>query len=588
MTTTDPKVDVVTVGAGWTSNILGWKLTAAGLTVTALEQGPNRWTFPDYAHDHDSIAYQVRKRMMSDISKETWTWRPNPRSSALPIRQFQAFHPGSGLGGSAMHWSGMLWRFLPSDFKYRSHYVERYGPGKLPDGNTIQDWPISYDELEPYYDAFEWDIGASGQAGNLRGDIVEGGNPFEGPRRRPYPNPPLVATAPSYLFKKACEELGYHPFPQPSGILSRAYHDPLGNYRSGCMYCGFCTRFGCEVDAKSTGVTTHLRPALATGRYVVRTGAHVTKINTVGGQATGVTYVDCDGVERFQPADVVIASGYPLGNVKLLLVSRSSDHPNGVGNDRNMVGRNFTYQIWQGPVTGLWEKRRWGLYMGNTSTIFDVYDLNGDNFDHSNVDFVGGAAIMAVLGEYAPAYGWSGFPALDGSTYGKSFVQQYGKWWDSMAPINVQGESLPYVDQFMDLDPHYTDAWGNPLLRLTFDWHENDQKMYAFVAKKAIEIMKVMNPDTIADSSTDLGPFQIPPYQSTHITGGAIMGDAPDTSVTNSYGQVWDTPNVFVTGATLYPQNPGANPTGTLCALAYRTGDAIVERYVNAPGELMS
>jgi gluconate 2-dehydrogenase alpha chain len=577
--TIEPKVDVVTVGGGWTSNILGWKLTQAGMRVVALEQGENRWTYPDFAHDHDSLAYSVRKRMMTDISRETWTWRPQPGAPALPMRQFGSFHPGAGLGGSAMHWSGMLWRFLPSDFRYRSHYVEKYGEDILPEGNMIQDWGITYEELEPYYDAFEWDIGASGQAGNLRGEIVEGGNPFEGSRSRPYPLPPLTATAPSYIFKDAAGELGYHPFPQPSGILSKAYHDPLGNFRSGCMYCGFCTRFGCEVDAKSTGMTTHAPPALATGLYEIRTGAHVVEVNSDGGLATGVTYVDCDGIERFQPADIVVLSAYPLTNVKLLLLSRSKEHPDGIGNDRGRVGKNFTYQLWETPITGLFKGRRLGLYMGNTSTIYVIYDYNADDFDHSGLGFVGGASIFSTPGEREPIGSYDDFVASDGATYGSTWIKEFGEEWDSTVPITIQGESLPYVDQFMDLDPNYRDEWGRPLLRLTFDWHENDRKLYAFLASKCKEILQAMGATKIADFTPDLGPYLLYRYQSTHITGGAIMGEGPGSSVTNTYGQVWDTPNVFVTGATLYPQNPGANPTGTLAALAYRTGDAIRDRY---------
>jgi gluconate 2-dehydrogenase alpha chain len=579
MTATDPKVDVVTVGGGWTSNILGWKLTQAGMKVLALEQGENRWTYPDFAHDHDSLAYEVRKRMMTDISKESWTWRPAPGKPALPMRQFGSFHPGAGVGGSAMHWSGMLWRFYPSDFEYRSHYVDRYGEDILPEGNQIQDWGITYDQLEPYYDAFEWDIGASGKAGNLRGEIQDGGNPFEGPRSRSYATPPLAATAPSYLFEKTTSELGYHPFPQPAGILSKAYHDPLGNFRSGCMYCGFCTRYGCEVDAKATGMTTHVPPALATGLYEIRTGAHVIEVNQSGGVATGVTYVDCDGVERFQPADIVVLSAFPLTNVKLLLLSRSKDHPDGIGNDRGRVGKNLTYQLWETPVTGLFEGQRFGLFMGNTSTIYVIHDYYGDNFDHSGLGFVGGASIFSTPGERDPIGSYDDFVASDGSTYGTTWVREFAESWDSTVPITIQGESLPYVDQFMDLDPNYRDHWGRPLLRLTFDWHDNDRRLYSFMAQKCKEILQAMGPTKIADDEPDLGPYVLYRYQSTHITGGAIMGTDPGRSVTNTYGQVWDTPNVFVTGAAQYPQNPGANPTGTLAALAYRTGDAIRDRY---------
>ncbi len=482
----------------------------------------------------------------------------------------------------------MLWRFMPSDFNYRTHYIERYGKDKLPEGNRIQDWPVSYHELEPYFDAFEYDVGASGQAGNLNGNIIEGGNPFEGPRSRPYPLPPLVRTIPSEMFAKASTELGYHPFPQPAGILSQAYKDPLGNQRSGCLYCGYCTRFGCEVDAKSSAQTTHLPPALATGRYEIRPNSYVTKINTgADGLATGVTYLDENEQEQEQPADVVIASAYTPGNVRSLLLSRSDKHPNGVGNDRGLVGQNYTYQHWHTIATGIFPGRKFNLWMGNTSTQNVIFDFNGDNFDHSNVDFVGGAMIFATLGERDPLTSAQDYPYGNGKTWGTDFKTALRDHWNSTADILMQGESLPYDDQFYDLDPTYKDKYGLPLLRLTFDWHKNDYAMYKFIAQKGQEIMKQMNPSGPTKYTLKLDPYNIHKYQSTHLTGGAIMGTDAGNSVTNSYGQVWDTPNVFVTGACLYPQNPGMNPTGALCALAYRTGDAMVERYFKHPNKIM-
>src|SRR5581483_4279100 len=259
--------------------ILAWKLTALGLRVVSIEQGPSRWADPDFEHDHDPLRYHARHAMMVDLGRETWTWRPHPGSPTLPMRQYGAFNPGRGVGGAGIHWSAQLWRYLPTDFQYRTHHIQRYGEKKLPVGNRIADWPLTYADLEKYYDEFEYDIGASGQAGNVKGTLIEGGNPFEGPRSRPYPLPPLPVTIPSDMFAQAAKELGYHPFPYPAGITSQAYRDRFGNYRSGCLYCGFCTRFGCEVDAKSSPITTHIPVALKTGLYEIRPYCKVTGIN---------------------------------------------------------------------------------------------------------------------------------------------------------------------------------------------------------------------------------------------------------------------------------------------------------------------
>lgn len=623
MTTVHRKVDVVTVGAGWTAAILAWKLTHAGQRVVSIEQGPARWANPHFQHNHDALRYSTRLAMMVDLSKETWTWRPNPRLPSLPMRKYGAFHPGQGLGGAGIHWATEYWRFFPSDFRYRSHHVERYGAEKLPEGSRVQDWPITYEELERHFDAVDYDIGISGQTGNLQGELFEGGSPYEGPRSRPYPLPPLTPSIPAEMFSQAARQLGYHPFRQPGAILSQAYTGVSGRHRSGCLYCGFCTRYGCEVDAKNTPITDHLPLAFGTGLYEVRTHAYVKHVNLGrDGLATGLTYLDLlTGEEHFQPAEIVILSGYTMSNVRLMLLSRSSAHPNGLGNDRGWVGQNLTYQLVQTPVTGVFEGRRFNLFTGNALLANVIHDLNADNFDHSGLDFIGGASITCGGGERDPLTSTLNMPGIEdeggddeddndnddedeeegngpliagqifslggvGEEWGQNWKENLRRNWDSFVGIGIQGESLPYHDQFMDLDPHYNDFLGRPLLRLTYDFHENDYNLYRYVAERCIEIMERMQPTRMV-FQRELEPFEIHPYQSTHITGGAIMGDSPGNSATNKYGQVWDTPNVFVTGAALYPQNPGLNPTGTLLALAYHTGEALVDTYLREPRRII-
>jgi gluconate 2-dehydrogenase alpha chain len=587
--TTHRKVDVVTVGAGWTSAILGARLCPSGTEMVALEQGSARWAFPEFSHDHDSLRYSVRYAMMVDLARETWTWRPNPRAPALPMRQYGSFNPGEGLGGAAIHWSGQLWRYLETDFRYRSHVVERYGAEKIPDGCTAQDWGIIYEDLERYYDEFEYDLGASGQAGNVRGRLIKGGNVFEAPRSRHYPNPPMAVTPMGDMFAEASEALGLHPFTQPAGILSRAYVDRFGHARSGCLYCGFCTRFGCEVDAKSSPINTHLPVALETGRYEVRTHAKVLRIETdARGLASGVTYVDAHGEQHFQPADVVVVSAFTLENSRLLLLSRSPKHPDGIGNDRGRVGKNYTYQIYPAPVTGLWEGKKLNMFMGNTTTIKIIYDYNADTFDHKDLDFIGGSQLYSEPCEREPVNSVSQLTTASGKSWGAEWKEELRRNWDSYASIVTEGESIPYADQFLDLDPNYRDRFGNPLLRISFDWHDNQRNMWRFIAQRAHEIMRAMNPTRIVKFTPELAPYNIHEYQSTHPTGGCVMGTDPSRSVTNTYGQVWDTPNVFVTGAALFPQNPGANPTGTVGAVTYRAADAIRERYFRNPDELLT
>jgi gluconate 2-dehydrogenase alpha chain len=527
--------------------------------------------------------------LMHPLARESWTWRPRPDTRALPLRRYGSFHPGTGLGGAGVHWAAETWRFYPSDFRYRSHHVERYGGDAIPEGCTVQDWPLTYEDLEPYYDRWEYDVGISGRAGNLRGEVRDGGNPFEGPRRREYPLGPLATSIGANLFTDACEELGHHPFPQPAGILSEAYVDMSGRSRAGCTYCGFCTRYGCHVDAKTSALVSHIPVAMATGRYEVRDGCTVVGVELdSSGLARGVRYLDAEGRDHFQPAGTVILSGYPLTNVKLLLVSRNSVHPDGVGNDRGMVGRNYTYQLVKAPVQAVFEGRRFNRFMGNACVQASIQDFNADNFDHTDLDFIGGASITCGSGEREPLSSVGGLPLDDEAPrWGRDWKEMLRRDWDSVLELNIQGESLPYEDQYMDLDPTYRDVNGLPLLRITFDWHRNDYLLYRYLTERCLEIMQAMGPSRTA-TARELEPYEIATYQSTHITGGAIMGVAPDSSVTNRYGQVWDTPNVFVTGATLYPQNPGLNPTGTLCALAYLTGEALARRGGEASDELLA
>jgi gluconate 2-dehydrogenase alpha chain len=343
------------------------------------------------------------------------------------------------------------------------------------------------------------------------------------------------------------------------------------------------------VDAKAEPINTHIPPALATGRYEIRPNSKVIGINVNSdGLATGVTYIDDQGREQEQPADIVLLSAFTMSNVRLLLISRSQAHPNGIGNDHNLVGKNYTYQHWHTVSSGIFPGRKFNLYMGNTSTQNVIFDFQADVFDHSGLDFVGGGMLFSTLGERDPHTSVDELPlGSDGKkSWGQDWKNQLKADWDSVASILLQGESLPYQDQFLDLDPKFNAADGKPLLRITFDWHDNDYAMYKFIAEKADEIMKTMGPSEM-NTSKELKPYNIEKYQSTHPTGGAIMGTDPGNSVTNKYGQVWDTPNVFVTGAALYPQNAGVNPTGTLLALAYMAAEAVRDRYTAAPNRLL-
>src|SRR3984893_6326520 len=210
MATRLKEVDAVMVGMGWTGAILARELTKAGLDVVGLERGGDRQPADEFTLTRlrDELRYVVRLELMQDNSIDTITFRNAPDEPALPIRRFGAFLPGEGVGGTGIHWGALHWRFLPSDFRIRSMLTERYGAKSIPEEMTITDWPISYEELEPHYDRFEKLCGVSGKAGNLRGEIVSGGNPFEGARRNEDPNRPITSGLGPLMFGRAARGPG--------------------------------------------------------------------------------------------------------------------------------------------------------------------------------------------------------------------------------------------------------------------------------------------------------------------------------------------------------------------------------------------
>ncbi|NPV07342.1 MAG: GMC family oxidoreductase [Anaerolineae bacterium] len=584
----DP-VDAVVVGMGWAGGIMAKELAQAGLTVVGLERGPYRNTAPHFQPPeiHDELRYARRHGLMQNLRRETNTFRNNPRQRALPMRQWaygQGAYPlGEGLGGSGVHWNGQSWRFLPWDFETRSRTVERYGEEAIPPDATIQDWGITYDDLEPYYDKFEYAAGISGQAGNLQGQTQEGGNPFEGPRQRDYPLPPLKTAYSGLLFWEGAERLGYHPFPSPAGNQSQAYTNPDGVAMGRCLYCGFCSKYGCEVAAKSSPLTTVLPVVLGLDNFQLRTHANVIRVNLddTRTRAVSVTYVDAQGREIEQPADIIVLAAYALNNVRLLLLSgigQTYDPMSGEG----LIGKNYSYQFISA-VSAFFEDRVFNPFMSAGAMATVVDDFNGDNFDHTGLGFIGGGFIAQFTGEAAPINTHPvplGTPPW-GSEWKRAAAENYRRAFT----IITHGAVLSYRNNYLDLDPTYRDAYGQPLLRMTFNWTDNELRMADFLTNKAALIAREAGASDI-NIFRLARTFSIVPGQATHNNGGAIMGADPATSVVNPYLQMWDVPNLFVVGASAFPQNTGYNPTETVGALAYWTADAIRNRYLKNPGPL--
>ncbi|HVZ43168.1 MAG TPA: GMC family oxidoreductase [Ramlibacter sp.] len=580
-----PPVDAVLVGFGWTGAILGQELTDAGLNVLALERGTWRDTPTDFAPTfaQDELRYYWRHELFQPPAHETLTVRNNVSQTALPMRRLGSFLPGINVGGAGVHWNGQTWRFLPTDFVARSHNLQRYGKSAVPADMTIQDWGVTYDELEPHYDRFEYLCGISGRAGNLRGTIQAGGNPFEGPRQREYPNPPMAMTLPPTLFAQAAASLGHKPFPQPSANMSRPYTNPLGVQLGPCTYCGFCEKFGCGNYAKASAQTTILPVLMRKPNFTLRTQSEVTRINldASGQRAVSVTYVDAAGREYEQPAELILLTAYILHNVRLLLLSRIGK-PYDPATGEGVVGRNYAYQI-TSSVNAFFDDKLLNPFIGAGAHGMLIDEFNGDNFDHSGLGFIGGGFIGTVQTGARPI---ETHPVPAGTPkWGGEWKRAVARSYLRSMTVSTHGAVMSHRGNYLDLDPTYRDVYGRPLMRMTFDFTDNEHRMSDYLTQRAAEIAQAMKPASIKVNARK-GSWDVVPYQTTHNTGGAIMGTDPATSAVNRYLQSWDVPNLFVIGASAFPQNPGYNPTGTVAALAYWAADAIRARYLKAPGPL--
>jgi gluconate 2-dehydrogenase alpha chain len=583
-------VDAVIIGYGWTGAIMAKTLTDAGLSVVALERGPARDTSPDFEYPKivDELKHAIRGELWQPLAKETVTVRHNTNDVAVPYRRYGSFVLGNGVGGAGVHWNGQLWRASPEDLRLKSRLEERYGKDVIPEGMTIQDYPVSFEELEPHFDHFEKVCGVSGVAGNLRGEIKPGGNPFEGRRSDEFPTPPLPAIEAARRFEIATAELGYKSFPLPAANSSIAFTNPYGVRLGPCNLCGFCERFGCFLYSKASPQTTILPILAERSNLEVRTNAYVTRIlrDSTGKRATGVLYVDGDGQEVEQPADLVILSAFQMHNVRLLLLSGIGE-PYDPSTGQGVVGKNYAYQMCSEAALYFSEDVEINPFIGAGGAGQRVIDeFNSDHFDHSGLGFVGGSLI------YAGATGGRPIDQMmippDAPKWGSGWKSAIRKHYRHSAPLGTQGSVMSYRDSYLSLDPTYKDSHGLPLLRLTFDWHDNEYKMAAYSAAKMEEIVRVMKPEKYATISFKPGNhYDVRIYQSTHTTGGAIMGSNPRDSVINRYSQSWDVSNLFVYGASAFPQNIGYNPTGLLAGLAYFSAAAIRDSYLKSPGSLV-
>jgi choline dehydrogenase-like flavoprotein len=532
-------VDFVVVGSGAAGGVIARELSQAGHSVVVMEQGP-RFTPTDF--EHDEFKYWMRNGISNDPEVGVQSFRKSPKDVAKRRVGFPSAWYARMVGGSSNHFTANFWRFHENDFHERSLLGAISGTG-------FEDWPISYGELEPYYTKVDWEVGVSGLAG---------ASPFDPPRSKPYPMPPLPVKSSGVLMERGARKLGLHPFPAPLAINSINYRG-----RPACIHCGFCMGFGCEAQAKASSLYTMIPEAEATGRCEVRANSYVFRVDTdKSGRATGVGYFDANKREQFQKARAVVVSANGAETPRLLLNSATSRFPNGLANSSGLVGRYLMFNqnadaaaVFEHPLNEYKSVQA-------TRVVHDFYDADPKR------GFYGGGGMDARIGPMPILWAMTqaGSPPMWGADY-KAALKEFPR---SMV-CEVHTTSLAQADNRIDIDPELKDAWGVPAMRVTYRDHPDDMAIAHFLQARAEEIM-------IAAGALRTRKVPVPESEaSPHLLGTCRMGNDPQRSVIDRYHRSHDVRNLFLCDGSSFVTSGRGQPTMTIQALAFRAADHIAQ-----------
>jgi choline dehydrogenase-like flavoprotein len=531
--TPSTRVDFVVVGSGAAGGIMAKELATRGFSVVVLEQGP-RMEVPNFQHDEFRHWFQNEYLNKADTQPQNFKAGPSAAPSQQMAVQYHRL-----VGGGSLCFTANYRRLRPLDFNERS----RIGPIS---GTAFADWPITYEELEPYYTKAEWELGVSGEPG-----------PFDPPRSRPYPMPPLPVKSSGVLFERGARAIGLHPQPAQMAINSQPYHG-----RPACQQCGYCWGFPCEHRAKGSSFTV-LPMAEATGRCEIRTGCLAARIDLdTRGRATGVVYFDAQKREQLQRARAVVLCCNGAETPHLLLNSHSSRFPAGLANSSGMVGRHL---------------------------MFNSNALASAQFEHELDDWKGAMVTRIALDFYDhdPSRGFYGGGALDGRFFGFPLFYAFGglppgspRWgaeykralrdgFRRQMDVLCEGTSLPLETNRIELDPELKDAWGLPAMRVTYKDHPDDMALMRFLLGKSTQLLEAAGARRawalpVAEQSNGL-----------HLLGTCRMGNDPATSVVDRFHRTHDVRNLFLCDGSSMVTSGRGQPTATIQALAYRAGEAI-------------
>lgn len=571
-----PKKDVVIVGYGASGGPASLELAKAGYSVVVLEAGPHRTTEEDFQRGSmDTLRWLTRAEMIDD-KRMSLTFRTNEAEVARPW----GYRMASTVGGASVHWSGQSWRYYVDDFRSKTTIQEMYGKtGRLAylkeDRAAIEDWPLAYDEVEPYYEKVEYTIGVGGWPGNIQGKIrpinPDEGNPYEAPRQKDYPYRTLRDNATDITFRKGALERGLKPFHVPTAFTVDTWTSPEGVQRAGCTYCSFCTGFGCWNGSKGSSLSALLPAALKQKTFELRANCYVTKVNHRAGRAISVTYIDGNGVEHEQPGDIFILGAYSFQNVRLLL------HSGITGNGQ--VGKYFINRPSVG-LSAIFGDRHLNGWNGPAVQRQGIDDYNGENAAEMKLKlpesqfFIRGAFIGSPS-QRVPLETYEQRPA-DVPRWGAGYKNYLKENLNRYMGLQLLMEGMPYEDNYIDLDPTFKDQYGIPYARVTRSVKKNDIRMGHFIWDRAKEIAEAAGATKVWGNRN-----AVPQPSMTHDLGGCRMGKDPTKSVVNRYCQMWTMPNVLVVGGAVHPSISGHNPTETIWMISYWAADAVIKRKIN-------
>jgi choline dehydrogenase-like flavoprotein len=540
-------VNAVVIGAGAGGGIVAKELATAGLSVVVFERG--KWYT---AHDcrKDDLRNQRTTVLGNAFGPDE---DGNPRVLVDGKGNARQMLPSEGgyqnnaacVGGGTLSYGAQAWRYMPQDFRMRSTYG-------APEGSSLEDWPISYDELEPFYEKAEYEIGISGDYS---------GTPFKGPRKRDLPMPPLPPNREFGILEPAAKRLGLHPFHLPMARNSVPY-----NGRGPCMRCRWCCGFACEVDAKNGSQNTVLPVALSTGNCELRTESMVTQILTDDrGRARGVSFIDSRGNQQEQLADIVVVSACAIESARLLLNSKSHLFPNGLGNRYDQVGRHLQGHHYTG-ATGYFD--------------FETYDDVGPGASIAVTDYNHGTPGLHGGGMLANEFIRLPIHMIDRlppgtPKWGLAHKQAMRQWHKRSIVIMGPTQQIPTATARVTVDPQVRDKWGIPVARIQGNVHPHTYDIGAVQAGRAEAWLKEAGAiHTVAMAGR---PDSVSAGQ--HQAGTCRMGDDPRGSVVNKFCQVHDVDNLFVIDGSVHVTNGGFNPVLTIMAVAYHASDALVRNW---------